>query len=307
MVNIQSDDDFACHALNRDVWRDELVENLVREGFILWQAMIGSNEGQTYITRYKVTGYPHLAIIDPRTGSLLWRKEGWTQVNPLTAEQFVEIASDFCSRHSFNKLPMADRHAYTSGVPFGSAATESYSKERVGRPRTAANGNNKRPIHELTEEEQLQAAIQASMQGGDDDEEEGDTVDELQGEQKSNAATNDNASSSETGESKPSAFERDILAMEVGDEPASGKNIARVQIRMPDGKRLVRKFCGSSPVKIIYAFVAQQQQSSSERAQNAGKAFELKAKFPPQDLFASIDASILSCGLNGEAINVVWK
>ena len=39
LVNIQSDDDFACHALNRDVWRDELVENLVREGFILWQAV----------------------------------------------------------------------------------------------------------------------------------------------------------------------------------------------------------------------------------------------------------------------------
>jgi hypothetical protein len=50
-------------------------------------------EGQTYITRYKVNGYPHLAIIDPRTGTLLWRKEGWTQVDPLTAEQFVEIAS----------------------------------------------------------------------------------------------------------------------------------------------------------------------------------------------------------------------
>jgi hypothetical protein len=39
LVNIQSDADFACHALNRDVWRDELVENLVREGFILWQAV----------------------------------------------------------------------------------------------------------------------------------------------------------------------------------------------------------------------------------------------------------------------------
>ena len=39
LVNIQSDADFACHALNRDVWRDELVESLVNEGFILWQAV----------------------------------------------------------------------------------------------------------------------------------------------------------------------------------------------------------------------------------------------------------------------------
>ncbi len=37
LVNLQSDAEFSCHALNRDVWRDELVENLIREGFIFWQ------------------------------------------------------------------------------------------------------------------------------------------------------------------------------------------------------------------------------------------------------------------------------
>lgn len=39
LVNLQKDSEFACHALNRDVWRDELVENLIREGFIFWQAV----------------------------------------------------------------------------------------------------------------------------------------------------------------------------------------------------------------------------------------------------------------------------
>ena len=39
LVNLQRDSEFSCHALNRDVWRDELVENLVREGFILWQTV----------------------------------------------------------------------------------------------------------------------------------------------------------------------------------------------------------------------------------------------------------------------------
>ena len=39
LVNLQRDSEFSCHALNRDVWRDELVENLVREGFIFWQAV----------------------------------------------------------------------------------------------------------------------------------------------------------------------------------------------------------------------------------------------------------------------------
>ena len=44
LVNLQSDSDFACHALNRDVWRDELCENLIREGFIFWQSVSASKE-----------------------------------------------------------------------------------------------------------------------------------------------------------------------------------------------------------------------------------------------------------------------
>ena len=39
LVNIQKDSEFASHALNRDVWRDELVENLIRSGFIFWQTV----------------------------------------------------------------------------------------------------------------------------------------------------------------------------------------------------------------------------------------------------------------------------
>lgn len=344
LANIQSEDDFACHALNRDVWRDELVENLVREGFILWQAVSilivfapcprrcrlercyhlshrvpcpltkcipffaphilislivssyswaaqtsDSNDGQTYIARYKVTGYPHIAIIDPRTGSLLWRKEGWTQVDPLTAEQFVEIASDFCSRHSFDKLPTAARHTYASGVPLGNGAL-SQSIDGGGNRRPSSG--DKRPIHELTEEEQLQAAIQASIQGtednDDDDNSDVEVIDVTM-----NSSADDGAGQS--------LFERDILCINVGDEPVSG-DIARVQIRMPDGRRLVRKFRGDDPVKLIYAFVAQSNDDAK-----AGKLFDLKAKFPPQDLFTNVYDGIKSCGLDGEAINVIWK
>ena len=101
LVNLQSDSDFACHALNRDVWRDELVENLVRDGFIFWQAIDATADGRTYVSRYPVGGYPHVSIIDPRTGRLMWKKEGWTQVNPMTPVQFAEIAAG-----KLNTLPL---------------------------------------------------------------------------------------------------------------------------------------------------------------------------------------------------------
>ena len=37
LVNVQKDAEFSSHALNRDVWRNDLVENLIQEGFIFWQ------------------------------------------------------------------------------------------------------------------------------------------------------------------------------------------------------------------------------------------------------------------------------
>jgi hypothetical protein len=334
LVNIQTEDDFACHALNRDVWHDELVENLIREGFVFWQIHSTTPEGLTYCQRYKVEGYPHIAILDPRTGSLLYRKEGWTQVNPLTAEQFVEIASDFCSRHSFDKLPMPARHGYASngsggGFGMGGGGGGGGESSRLA----------KRPVHELSEQEQLEAAIRASMQdasGGeqqqhsddDDDEvqilEKNDIVGKSQEEDttttttKSNNGGDDNDDSNNTNinntnnnnddedESKLSPFEKEILSMTVPPEPTS--STCRVQFRMPDGKRLIRKFDGTDPVKVIYAFVAQQLLLvGDDNGVLEYKPFELKAKFPPVDLMTFVEESISSCGLSGEAITFLWK
>ena len=38
LVNVQSNSEFASHMLNRDVWRDETVKNIIKVGFILYQA-----------------------------------------------------------------------------------------------------------------------------------------------------------------------------------------------------------------------------------------------------------------------------
>ena len=39
-------------------------------------------EGAKYAQRYNVYDYPHVAIIDPRTGRSMWKKEGWTERRP---------------------------------------------------------------------------------------------------------------------------------------------------------------------------------------------------------------------------------
>ena len=112
-------------------------------------------------------------------------------------------------------------------------------------------------MHEMSEDEQLQAAMQASlgndgasqdqeMADGDDDE-----VEVIE------AADMKPAASSEEAKEEPAATEstfiKDLLAVEVGDEPGKG---ARMQLRMPDGKRKVRKFLPTATVRTIYAFLA---------------------------------------------------
>ena len=225
-------------------------------------------EGSQYANRYKVYDYPHVGIIDPRTRRLMWKKEGWTQQNPLTAEQFAEYATDFCSRHSFDRPPQAPR-------PPGAARGSSGSSG--GLPA-------KRPMHEMSEEEQLQAAMRASLQEGDnnkndnakDDEDdyeyeidmEDDDEDEDNDEvvivdasgkklQDADADSKPKAveieTKAEAAPAPPASMLEGLVPFDLGEEPAKG---ARIQFRMPDGKRKIRKFDPSQSVKHVYAFVA---------------------------------------------------
>lgn len=192
-------------------------------------------EGRTYCERYQVHDYPHLAIIDPRTGRLLWRKEGWTQEKPLTADSFAEIAMDFCSRNSFDRPPTAHRHPNTNGA--GSS-----------RP-------VKRPMHEMSEDEQLQAAVKASLETetASQDEEMEDGDDEVQVVDASDSKPAASGVSNEESSKPEPSFIETLLSVKVADEPDKG---ARMQFRMPDGKRKIRRFLPSETVRTIYAFLA---------------------------------------------------
>lgn len=292
LVNIQKDSEFSCHALNRDVWRDELVENLVREGFIFWQAMDDSKEGRTYSERYKVFDYPHLAIVDPRTGRSLWKREGWTQEKPFSAEKFAEMAMDFCSRHSFDREPLAP-----SKKPAAAPAADSGNDN--------GSGERKRPF--MSEEEQLQAAMAASLKPRNQSDNNDEDAYEMEEDNDDNEieclGVRDEMVTTEQAqkgreEKSPSFFET-LLTITVGEEPDAG---ARIQFRMPDATRLVRKFAKSDSVKSIYAFVAQNHDEAKR-----GKEFMLMSGFPPKSLEGDIESSIDFCGLNGQAVTVRWK
>lgn len=252
----------------------------------------------------------------------MFRKEGWTQVNPLKPEQFAEIAADFCSRHSFDRPPPKINVVASMAGRNGSS---------IG-----ASGSGGDP-DAMTEEEQLEAALQASMMGDvgfeesgyrhrddkdddddsdvyileDDDHHHNDDDDNNNHDHKdvkhvntSNVPITERTGTLNTkNEIKAPSLWDEMTSMVVGNEPPTSTHTARIMIRMPDGKRLVRTFHQDDPVKLIYAFVAQQSMDHVSQ----GKVFEMKAGFPPKDLMICIDETISSAGLAGESITVRWK
>ena len=155
-------------------------------------------------------------------------------MNPMTAVDFSELAADFCSRHSFDQPPTAP------------------TLHGTGRP-------GKRPVQEMTEEEQLEAALRASRNEVEDEDMAVRSKQSIEDEEHSVApalSIYDTKESSSIVQSAVSTWETELAAMNVGDEPTVNDGVARIMFRMPDGKRLVRKFYLADSVKKVYGYVA---------------------------------------------------
>jgi len=92
----------------------------------------------------------------------------------------------------------------------------------------------------------------------------------------------------ETAESKK--------AVEVKAEPEEGAaGAVRIQFRLPDGSRVIRRFLESDSVGEVFAFV-------EKKCPAPGKSVQLRAGFPPADLSSKVGESIKEAKLSGESI-----
>lgn len=79
------------------------------------------------------------------------------------------------------------------------------------------------------------------------------------------------------------------------DEPAEGTpGACKIQFRLPDGTRAVRRFMDSDHVGVLYAFVASKCSKQS---------VELRAGFPPKDISSKKDSTITEAKLAGEMVH----
>jgi hypothetical protein len=99
LVNVQNQIEFNCQSLNRDVWSDATVKEIVKENFIFIQIYCDSLDGKKLINYYNIASYPFVAIIDPRTGEKLMQFNS----NKLDQLMFCEKITTFLGDY---EMPM---------------------------------------------------------------------------------------------------------------------------------------------------------------------------------------------------------
>jgi hypothetical protein len=96
LVNIQDYGQFSNHLVNRDIFGDGLVRNLIELEYVFWQTTTDDQEGKDYINRYNVGLAPHLGVIHPTHGSVIWGIDGWMDDKPWSVSNVAQSLTEIC-------------------------------------------------------------------------------------------------------------------------------------------------------------------------------------------------------------------
>jgi hypothetical protein len=289
LVNIQNGNVFDCQALNRDLWKDASVVETVRENFLFLQYDQADVRAVQYLNYYfqdheNYDLYPHIAIVDPRTGEQV---KVWSRETPKALDFLMQL-HEFLDRYSLNnnaRNPVAKR-----------------------KP----EAKKEKDVYQMTEEEQLQAAMQASLdtQGReskslkiDDPDDLTRSIGDLTGEGKGKAAVSNNQEDAmlipedigQASGSLESSFSL-IRSDRPHVEPAPGPGVTRIQFRHSAG-RVIRRFNVSDPVLRIYEWLKAEPLEGKE-----GVAFELVAV--GKNLMDLTEATIEQAGLKNGTVMI---
>ncbi|KAI1158146.1 hypothetical protein F5B18DRAFT_642145 [Nemania serpens] len=286
IVNLQDLDIFQCQVLNRDVWKDENLKALIKEHFIFLQYDKRERRAQSYVQLYFPNGahensdnYPHVSIIDPRTGEEV---KVWSGRAFPTAGEFYAELVEFLDRYSLaanSKNPVVQSKPKRQPIDIG----------------------------RLTEDEMLQLAMQNSLEtnGGSS----GSSVQDPDMLTKSNdhtgkgkgRATNQLVDLTDDSTLQPPPESSDNPAeaafsqisstnphLEPENNPAT---TTRIQFRHSGG-RIIRRFAVGDTVRRIYEWLKAEPFEGKE-----GVVFELKTMPAGADLINDLDKTIEEAGL----------
>ncbi|KAF8463264.1 hypothetical protein BDZ91DRAFT_731872, partial [Kalaharituber pfeilii] len=246
LINVQDSSIFDCQVLNRDIWKTKEVKDTIKENFIFLQYDRSGRDGQTYVRLYfphaidvpptsSLNPFPIIAIVDPRTGEQV---KVWSET-PKRPLEFVMQLHEFLDRyslHDFAKNPV----------------------QRQTKPKV--------DVDHMTEEEMLDLAMRNSLNNGDSSlgvhdpdeltraglpkkgkEKQAEEINLMEFEDALGAA----GSSAPTELTPFQAIPKNNHHV----EPPQGPGTTRIQFKLADGSRIVRRFALDDKVTRIYEFV----------------------------------------------------
>lgn len=290
LVNIQDPSIFDCQQLNRDIWKHEGIKEVIKENFIFMQYSKDDPRGEQYINYYfhmkdNQDAYPHIGIVDPRTGEQV---KVWSGPPVPIPGEFLMQLIEFLDRYSLDlskKNPVAKR-----------------------KPEKAKSAN----VDQLTEEEMLDLALQNSLANGatsgpketDPDDLTKSFGDMGKGKGKEvDRGTADtemeptNGHADEPEDIAPTASSR-VSSSNPHIEPDLGPTVTRIQFRHSNG-RVVRRFQVDDPVLRIYEWL-----KADPLEGKAGIPFDLKGM--GKDLSEHMDETIEQAGLKNGTVMVEY-
>jgi hypothetical protein len=217
LVNIQQAEVFASHTLNRDVWNDDTIKDVVQGSFLFWQRDDKSTEGDQFCQYYQCGHQlPHICVIDPRTGRLVknWDGRKWTELHAAS-----EYLFSFLDEFSMSRSPPALSPAGSPNL----------------QPQAAPSGGvGKLQLTGLDVDEDLATAVAASLASASGAPGAGESV----------VADENDAMEEDAPPEEPVA---DMPA-----EPAESAECLKVSFRLPSGQRVVRRFLRVDTVEQMF-------------------------------------------------------
>ncbi|KAL4997234.1 hypothetical protein BDV10DRAFT_170137 [Aspergillus recurvatus] len=284
LVNIQDPSIFDCQILNRDLWKDTNVKETIQEHFIFLQYTKDDPRAAPYLQYYFQSSdvsdnYPHIAIVDPRTGEQM---KIWSGPPVVKAADFLMQLHEFLDRYSLKhnvRNPVAKR-----------------------KPET-----KEKSIDAMTEEEMLELAMKNSLgaeAGQSRRMEDPDDLTRSSGDVKGKgrAVDEEDAEMDEAGESGAANAETSAFWSIASDRPhteppADPATTTRIQFRHPTG-RVIRRFALNDPVRRIYEWL----KAEPALKEKAGVEFELNAM--GRNLIDALDESVEVAGLKNGTIMI---
>ena len=286
LVNIQDPSVFDCQVLNRDIWKNAGIMETVKENFIFMQYSKDDPKGNQYIQYYfqnkdSSDAYPHIAIVDPRTGEQV---KVWSGHPAPKAMDFLMQLHEFLDRYSLK------------------ASAKNPVAKRKPEPKKDTQ------VERMTEEQMMEMALQASL-AGDQASRDSDpddltrSVGGLEGGkgkqiERAEDPMDDSDSPDTNGSTTLSAspFASIPSTNSHAEPPPNAPNTTRIQFRHPTG-RVVRRFALADPVRRIYEWL-----KSSPLEGKEGAEFELI--FMQKNLIGILDDTIEQAGLKNGTVMV---